>query len=54
MYTLFIGYSEKTAGELEYELKKSTGSKYPIEGYLTSYITHQTVYMYEYSDVLHI
>jgi peptide-methionine (R)-S-oxide reductase len=26
------GYSEKTPGELEYELKKSVGTKYPREG----------------------
>ena len=26
------GYSEKTPGELEYELKKTVGSKYPTEG----------------------
>jgi peptide-methionine (R)-S-oxide reductase len=26
------GYSEKTAGELEYQLKKETGTKYPEQG----------------------
>ena len=29
------GYSEKTPGELEYDLKKSTGTKYPKEGVFT-------------------
>lgn len=29
------GYSEKTAGELEYQLKKDLGTKYPTEGVYT-------------------
>ena len=29
------GYSEKTPGELEYELKKKVGTKYPTEGVFT-------------------
>ena len=29
------GYSERTPGELEFELKKQTGSKYPKEGQYT-------------------